>query len=289
MQTKVEFISDGLRLSGILHVPDAARGPRPGVIVTHGFGGTKDGTHEIEAKLYESWGYVVLRFDYRGCGESEGERGRILCHDQVADNRNALSWLAARPEVIPGQIVMSGQSFGAAVNIFTGGVDGRVAGVVSIGGWGDGLEKSRKQHPTPEAWAKFEGLMQAGRQHRETTGTSLVVSRFDIVPIPEHLRGNLPKGSIMEFPAETLMSICAFRPKDVVAMIAPRPLLLIHAAPDSVTPTEQSVDLFRHAGRNADAVFLSGMDHFPFANESSRVMHILKDWMDLHFPLPAGA
>ena len=82
MQTKVQFPSDGLALSGILHVPDGMKERRPAVAVLHGFGGNKDGkTHAIEAAMYESWGYVVLRFDMRGCGESEGARGCILCHD----------------------------------------------------------------------------------------------------------------------------------------------------------------------------------------------------------------
>ena len=84
--------------------------------------------------MYEGWGYVVLRFDMRGCGESGGTPGRILCPDQVADTRNALSWLAARPDVVPDRVAVSGQSHGGAVAVHTGGVDERVAAVISLGG-----------------------------------------------------------------------------------------------------------------------------------------------------------
>ena len=76
METPVSFKSDGLTLAGVLHKPDDMQDGerRPGVLVLHGFGGNKDGdTHENEARAYCDWGYVVLRFDYRGCGESEGE------------------------------------------------------------------------------------------------------------------------------------------------------------------------------------------------------------------------
>ena len=289
MQTRVQFHSDGLSLAGILHVPDGVKEKRPAIAVLHGFGGNKDGkTHEIEASMYESWGYVALRFDMRGCGESEGVHGRILCHDQVADTKNAISWLAQRPEVVADRIAVSGQSFGGAVAVYTGGVDERVAAVVSIGGWGDGLRKFRGQHPTPEAWARFTKMLEDGRKYREAHGKSLMVPRWDIVPIPEHLRANLPPGSIKEFPAETAQSMCDFRADDVVANIAPRPLLLLHAANDSVTPTEQSIEMFKRAGRGAELIVLTGIDHFPFASESSRIRDILKGWLADNFPI-AGA
>src|SRR5256885_11418494 len=47
-------------------------------------------------------------------------------------------------------------------------------------------------------------------------------------------------------------SMYAFTANEVVGKIAPRPLLLMHAAHDTVTPTEQSVDLFQHAGQPTD-------------------------------------
>ncbi|RAR66102.1 hypothetical protein C7401_103409 [Paraburkholderia unamae] len=288
MQAKVSIPSDGLQLAGVLRVPEGARDPLPAVIVSHGFGGNKDGeTHVIEAELYESLGYVVLSFDMRGCGDSEGQRGRIICQDQVADMRNVVTWLAARPEVKGERILLSGQSFGAAISIFAGAVDVRVAGVVSMGGWGDGLQKSRDQHPTPEAWARFTETMEKGQRHREQTGESLMVKRWDIVPVPEHMRNHLPPGSIMDFTAETMASICSFRPIDVVAQFAPRPLLLLHSANDSVTPTAQAIDVFKHAGKGAELILLTEVDHFPFADGSTRLREILKGWLDRYFPLAA--
>jgi uncharacterized protein len=286
MQNKVQFQSDGLTLSGILHVPDGVQERRPAIAVLHGFGGNKDGkTHAIEAVMYESWGYVVLRFDMRGCGESEGERGHILCHDQVADTRNAVTWLAERPEVHADRIAISGQSFGAAIAVYTAGIDERIAATISMGGWGNGLQKFRGQHPTPETWARFAQMLDEGRTYRAAHGKSLMVPRWDIVPIPEHLRANLPPGSIMEFPAETAQSMCDFRAEDMVANIAPRPLLLLHAANDSVTPTEQSIEMFKHAGRGAELIVLGGIDHFPLAEENSRIRDILKGWLNANFRL----
>lgn len=286
MQTKVSIPSDGLQLSGIFHVPQGAKGPLPAVVVSHGFGGNKDGeTHVIEADLYESLGYVVLRFDFRGCGESGGLPGRIICQEEVADMRNVITWLQGRPEVRPDRILLSGQSFGAAISIFTGGVDTRVTGVVSIGGWGDGLKKSQDQHPTPEAWSRFTSLMAEGQRHREQTGEPLMVKRWDIVPVPEHLRKNLPVGSVMDFTADTMASICSFRPKDVIAQLAPRPLLMLHSANDSVTPTAQAIEVFQNAGKGAELILLTEVDHFPFADGNGRLPQILKGWLARYFPV----
>ena len=42
MQTPVSIPSDGLTLSGVLHVPDGASGKRPAFLVLHGFMGSKE-------------------------------------------------------------------------------------------------------------------------------------------------------------------------------------------------------------------------------------------------------
>lgn len=286
MEEKIAFHSDGLKLAGILATPnDLKLGERrPAFIVLHGFGGNKDGHGQaVVARQLSQWGYVTLRIDFRGCGESEGERGRVICLDQVADTRNAVSFLATRSEVDPARIGLVGSSFGAAVAVFTGGADGRIAAVISCGGWGNGERKFRGQHPTPEAWAKFTRMLEEGQRHRERTGQSLMVPRYDIVPIPEKLRNHMSQGSIMEFPAETAQSMFDFRADDQVGNIAPRPLLLLHSAKDSVTPTYESIEMFKRARQPAELHLLSDIDHFTFNEENPRLTRIVADWLERYF------
>ena len=128
------------------------------------------------------------------------------------------------------------------------GVDKRVAAAISSGGWGDGERKFRGQHPTPAAWKKFTDMLAEGKRHREKTGKSLMVPRYDIVPIPEHLRGHLAQNSIQMFTAETAQSMYDFRADDVIGKARRRPILLLHSSVDSVTPTEQSIEMFKRAG-----------------------------------------
>jgi dipeptidyl aminopeptidase/acylaminoacyl peptidase len=288
MEERVSFASSGLTLAGVLHLPER-RTPgerRPAFLVLHGFGSSKDsGGSTTTAKLFADLGYAALRFDMRGCGQSEGPRGRVICLEQVEDTKNALAFLAGRPEIDPGRIGVMGASFGAAVAIYTAGVDRRVAACVSAGGWGDGEKKFRKQHESPDAWQRFSSMLEEGRRRRAQTGESIMVPRYDIVPIPPALRGNVAQGSIMEFPFEVVESMYTFRANDVVGKITPRPLLLVHPANDSVTPTEQSIDLFRHAGQPTDLHLVAGVDHFVLAESNTLVVTLLRNWLDKYFPV----
>lgn len=291
----VSFQSAGLRLHGVLGVPDGLRpGERRGAfLVLHGFGSNSASpTCIAPAKVLGDFGYVTLRFDMRGCGQSEGEFGRVICLEQVEDTGSALNFLAQLPAVDPDRIAVIGSSFGGAVGVYAGGTNPRIAAVVSNGGWGHGERKFRGQHPTPEAWARFTKMLEEGKAYRARTGKSLMVPRYDIVPIPDHVRQNLEKqgvgmlapGSVETFPAETAQSMFDFRAEDVVGKIAPRPLLLIHAAKDSVTPTEQSIEMFKRAGQPAELHLFSGLDHFLFAEKSTRVWNMLRQWLDNYFP-----
>ena len=282
MEEKVFFNSDGLKIAGLVDAPSdyKAGERRPAFIMLHGFGGNKDGQgQKVVAKQMAKWGYVSMRVDFRGCGESEGEHGRIICLDQVADTRNAISYLATRPEVDPNRIALIGSSFGAAVAVFTGGADSRVAAVISCGGWGDGERKFRGQHPARRTGLSSPICSKRANAIASRPANRLMVPRYDIVPIPEKLRNRMSHGSIMEFPAETAQSMNDFRADDQVGNISPRPLLLIHSANDSVTPTYESIEMFKNARQPAELHLLSDVDHFTFNEENPRLTNIVTEWL----------
>jgi pimeloyl-ACP methyl ester carboxylesterase len=288
----VSIQSAGLRLSGTVRLPRDLRSGerRAAFLVLHGFGSNKNSSNVLQpSKILNDLGYVTLAFDMRGCGESEGEFGRVICLEQVEDTRSAVTFLAKHPAVDPARIGLIGSSFGGAVAVYTGGVDTRVAAVISNGGWGDGERKFRGQHKTPEEWVRFTNMLKAGREHHAKTGKSLMVPRYEIVPIPPHLRHNLASNSIEMFPAETAQSMFDFRADDVIGRIAPRPLLLLHAANDSVTPTEQSIELFERAGQPTELHLISDADHFMFGEGNTRVWDLLRGWLANYFPATAAA
>jgi hypothetical protein len=288
----VRFTGDGRRLAGTIRLPDgmAPGEKRPGFVVLHGFGGNRKSPNVLAScALYERLGYVTLRFDMPGCGESEGESGRVICLEQVEATKGAISFLRTHPRIDAERIALSGSSFGAAVSVYTGAKDKRVAAVVASSGWGNGERKFRGQHPTPEAWARFTAMLEEGKRHRERTGTSLMVQRYEIVPIPERLRAHRRHGDVEMFPAEVPQSMFDFKAEEVVAEIAPRPLLLMHSSNDSVTPTEQSVELFKRAGQPTDLHLFSETDHFMLSENNLRVIRVLEDWLAKYFPARAPA
>jgi pimeloyl-ACP methyl ester carboxylesterase len=294
----VAIPSTGLKLHGVLGKP-AGLAPgerRAAFLVLHGFGSNSESASVTQpTRVLSEYGYVTLRFDMRGCGRSEGEFGRVICLEQVEDLGNALDFLARDPAVDPERIGVIGSSFGGAVAVYAGGINPRIAAVISNGGWGHGERKFCGQHTTPEAWAAFTAMLEEGRAHRARTGKSLMVHRDRIVPIPAHVRAGLDKqnvpmlsaNSVEMFPAETAQSMFDFRAEEVVGKIAPRPLLLIHASSDSVTPTEQSIELFRRAGQPAELHLFSGLDHFLFNENSTRVWNVMRNWLDACFPAVA--
>jgi hypothetical protein len=286
-EERVSFTSKGLKLTGVVRVPEGMNSGerRPAFIVLHGFGSRMTAENVMRpCAMFEQQGYVTMRFDMPGCGESEGEKGLLLCLDQVQATSDALALLAQHASVDSRRIAVMGSSFGAAVAVYCGGVDARVAAVISASGWGHGERKFRRQHPSPEAWAKFSAMLAEGIGYRARTGKPLMVPRYDIVPIPEHLRTHVVPGSVQMFPWETAQSMVDFRANDVVGKIAPRPLLLLHSSDDHVTPVEQSIELFAHAGQPAELHLFAETDHFMFAESNTRVRHVVQNWLANYFP-----
>jgi len=286
METQVTFKSDELTLSGVLHVPDdlATDEKRAAFVILHGFGGYKDGPeHQAQARILCEWGYVAFRIDMRGCGESEGERGRLIIEEEVRDAIAALEFLEGHEAVDPKRIGLYGDSMGATV-AFQAGSDERVAAVIGSGGLGDGARTFRSMHSTPEAFRAFlDRLKEAKRLYRET-GETMKISRFDIVPIPAELRSHLGPGALMEFSWETVQSMYDSRTEDYVAEIAPRPLLLIHPAGDQVVPASESYEVFKRAGQPTELYLTAGEDHFPLSGKNPQSPLIIKMWLDRFFP-----
>lgn len=288
MEIEITFRSGDIDIVGVLHRPDhvSSEQLRPAIIATHGFGGSKiDGSMLAVCRQLCEWGYLALRLDMRGCGQSGGLRGHVIPAEQVVDLNNAVTWLLAQEGVDQNRVLLLGDSMGGAVSLYAGSTDARIAGVVSVGGWGNGAQRLEQQHTPLGSWGRLQALLREGREHRERTGQPMMVSRFDIIPIPEHMRHQLPADAIMAFPVDTAQGIFDFLPNSVIGRLAPRPLLLIHASKDAVTPTASTIEIFQHAELPKDLVLLSGLDHFPLATGSPRIYDVIRGWLALYFPI----
>ena len=76
-----------------------ARSGRPSSCCTASARPATPATSSGPARILEKLGYVTMRFDMPGCGDSEGPRGRLICLDQVQATSDALTTLAQHPNV----------------------------------------------------------------------------------------------------------------------------------------------------------------------------------------------
>ena len=131
--TPVTIWSEGSRLAGNLWKPNSVENDRvPAVLLVHGWGGTKDHLNQAYAPRFAQMGYVVLTFDYRGWGESEGRYYRadgaeteessfteireiVDPFNQLEDIRNAVAFLLGDENVDTDRMAIWGTSLGGGL------------------------------------------------------------------------------------------------------------------------------------------------------------------------------
>ena len=148
---QVTVWSDGTRMAGDLYLPKGLKteDKLPAIILCAGTGGTKGGSQARVAPLFAEKGYIVLAFDYRGWGQSEGQlkaveqqpapdtnnemtikvkalRWQMNYTDQTEDIRAAISFIAGEPNVDPNRIGLWGSSYGGGLVTWVAGNDPRV-------------------------------------------------------------------------------------------------------------------------------------------------------------------
>lgn len=112
---KVYFSSEGLKLTGYLHIPTTARKNYPAVILCHGAAGCKDSRIiESIAKFLNENNIAAFRIDIRGHGESEGV---FSLKGWLEDINSAILYLTKRIEIDPERIGLLGHSLGGSLGL----------------------------------------------------------------------------------------------------------------------------------------------------------------------------
>lgn len=277
----VNFFSEATKMEGDLFLPaDYKAGERrPAIVLCHGFTGVRSLILGDYAKVFCAAGFVVLTFDYRGYGGSEGIRRRLIPLEQIDDIRNAISFVETLPEVDPNRIGLWGTSFGGANAPYAAGVDTRIKAAVGQVGFGDGerfLLDTRR-------FGEREELLQAvaeDRRRRAVEGVGKRLGPFDALNsaqtyafVRETLKNVAP--SQIDISWETIEKTLEYKPIEVIDRIAPRALLLIGARDDDLCRIEGYEKLYERAREPKKLVVLP-ITHYEiyggkWLNESSRL------------------
>lgn len=264
----VAFYSEGCRLSGHLYVPDkrADGKPRPAIVLAHGFTGVKELILPDYAHRFVEEGWIVLTFDYRGFGTSEGQRGRLLAPEQVEDVRNAVTYARTRPEIDGDRIGLWGTSYGCGIVVAAAAADDRVKATVAQIGIADGRTSLTRSLGDAQIEA-LKAAVEGDRRQRVQTGRSAYVDPFAVLPDPEMKA--VFEGHFSELPhlktQITLQFIEAhmeFSPISVVDRISPRALLIIAAEHDVICPADELRRMYDRAGEPKKFALVGGLTHF---------------------------
>lgn len=146
-ETPIRFRCEGDWLYGVLHLPETAA--RCGVLFVVGGAQYRVGSHRqfvLAARALAAAGFAVLRFDYRGMGDSEGEVGSPEASEHTGpDLRAAVDHFFA---AVPGlqDVVLCGLCDGASAAMMYAATDPRVSGMVLLNPWVGSVRADARAH-----------------------------------------------------------------------------------------------------------------------------------------------
>lgn len=293
MPTPIHFYSEGQKLVGDLFLPAGLKPgeQRAGIVLCHGYTGVKDLYLPDNARVLNEAGYVVLTFDYKGWGQSEGQRSRLAPYSRVADVQAAITCLGLQDCVDEERIGIYGTSYGGATVTWTGAIDQRVKCIVSCVGVAHGARWMRSVR-RPDEWVDLLARAKADREKRVLDGESEWAERREILlpdrqsaALAEAARKNNPN-AINTLPLDYIDETLQFHPEWVVDKIAPRPILFITTDDDRLVPPEESRALYEKAGEPKKLVTLKGFGHYEVYVEPafSQVMDETVAWFRQYLP-----
>jgi len=293
MSKPVSFYSEGIKLAGDLFLPaDVKPGDRrAGIVLCHGYTGVRSIYLPDNARVLAEAGYVVMSFDYKGWGDSEGPKSRLAPYSRVADVQAALTFLSAQPEVDAARLGIYGTSYGGATVVFVAAVDLRVRCVVSVVGVGNGARWMRSVR-RPDEYHDLLTRAAADRDKRVLTGVSDLADRNEVL-LPDRQSAELGAAArrdnpaaVTQLPLEFVDDTLGFNPEWIVDRIAPRPVLFITTDDDRLVPPQESEAMFARAGEPKKLVVLKGFGHYEvYGGEAFRqVMDETVAWYKTHLP-----
>ena len=254
---KVHFTNtSGYRLSARLELPINKR-PVAYAIFAHVFTGNKNlsATRHISRALTMN-GIGVLRFDFTGLGESEGEFADTTFSSNVDDIIAAASFLEQEYEA---PRILVGHSLGGAAVIFAA---DRLPSVLAIATVGTPSEPKHVQHLLKD---RLEDIEKLGKATVNISGREFTIKR--------------------EF-LEDLNSKNMFK---ILSKLR-KPILVMHSPQDLIVEIENAANIYQAAFHPKSFVTLDGADHMlTNKKDAAYAGNVIATWVTRYIPLPEQA
>jgi alpha-beta hydrolase superfamily lysophospholipase len=242
--------STGARLAGVLDVPDGD--VKGSILLAHCFTCSKD-LHTMTrlARGFADGGYAVMRFDFTGLGDSDGDfTTSTLAHD-VRDLAAAATELIGRGF---GPCGLLGHSLGGAASLLAAERLKTVRSVVTIGA---PASPDHVRHLFTDVADGHDGHWDDGETVELTIGgRTFAVARGFLADLAEHDQAGAIAG-------------------------LGRPLLVLHAVEDEVVGVEEGERIFAAAAQPKGFQPLFDADHLLTDRRAAqRALQLALDWFD---------
>ncbi|WP_053591955.1 alpha/beta hydrolase [Bacillus sp. FJAT-22090] len=236
-QQTVSILSNELCLSGVLHLPSNSDEQKvPLIVILHGFLGSKVGEHRMfvkAARFFTKRGFSVFRFDFSGCGESDGDYSNVMVTKQLKEVQIVLNYLSLIKEVDAENITLIGHSLGGAVASITAAQDRRIRKLILWSPVGKPYEDISK--------IMGAETVELARVNGKVDYNGFYVSHLFLEDLKNH---------------HPLEAICSYKDE----------ALIIHAKEDEDVPTEHTYSYFdalrqRGCKKEVDKYFVEHADH----------------------------
>ena len=241
-------------------------------------------------------GFLAVRYDKRGYGQTGGRAESATLGDFADDARAVVKFLEKRKDVDPKRIVVLGHSEGAWVALLAASRDDHIAGVVSIAApasTGAELVLEQQRHVLDQMKAP-DAERQAKIELQKNIHAAVVSGKgWDQVPPDVRKQADTP----------WFQSLLTFDPAKVIKDVE-QPILILHPELDRQVPVTHADKLAELAkkgdSRSVEVITVRGVNHIlvpattgevseygslPDRNVSSDVTKAITDWLTKTFPL----
>jgi len=295
----------GFNLGATITRPAAAAGRLPAVVLIGGVeSDDRDGTAfgvpilaNLAAGISQA-GFLAVRYDKRGYGQSGGRRESATISDLSDDLRAIVKWLSDRKDVDSKRIVVLGHGEGAWLALLAASRDRRIGGVISVDApstTGAELALEQQQHALDRLKATPAERQQKIDLQKKIQAAVLSGKGWEDVPPDLRKQADTP----------WTQSVLSFDPARVIEDVR-QPILFLHAELDRqipVTHVERLVDLARKESKSksVEVVTVRGVNHLlvpavtgePDEYSSLGELNVSKDvtgaiqaWLTKTFPAP---